>query len=95
MNGFSLPLLLIKSVERRKTVFFFGGRLKQGKCISESIWQAHFSPPQASDGKPENPNLVKFHTVAENWTVLMSSFEGWGSYWFLGSQYAPVFTIFI
>jgi len=37
MNGFSLPLLLIKSVERRKTVFFFGGRLKQGKCISESI----------------------------------------------------------
>lgn len=37
MNGFSLPLLLIKFVERRKTVFFFGGRLKQGKCISESI----------------------------------------------------------
>jgi len=35
MNGFSISLLLIKSMERRKIVF--GGHLKQGECISESI----------------------------------------------------------
>lgn len=35
MNGFSILLLLIKSMERRKIVFC--GHLKQGECISESI----------------------------------------------------------
>lgn len=35
MNGFSISLLLVKSMERRKIVFC--GRLEQAECISESI----------------------------------------------------------